>query len=174
MSAAVRDVSDRANRSDAEVIASRAFADVFRAYLECSDAVQEVIRDMVEIVNDPEATAEEIDAAVLTIAEALFPSHRNGNLGIDLEECEADAPDDIREKLEEADSHEAAFAQRVSALLTERQMTQSDLASAIGVGQPAISMMLSRNCRPQKRTIEKIAEALKVSASEIWPAYREA
>jgi len=156
------------------VIASRAFADVFRAYLECSDAVQEAIRDMVEIVNDPESAAEEVNAALLTIAEALFPCRSNGGLGVDLEECETIAPDDIRAKLEEADSQEAAFAERVSTLLTKKQMTQSDLASAIGVGQPAISMMLSRKCRPQRRTVEKIAGALEVSASDIWPAYEDA
>ncbi len=76
--------SDRANRCVAEAIASRAFADMFRAYMECSDAVQEAIRDMVEIVNDPESAVEETDAALLTIAEALFPSHRNGTLGVDV------------------------------------------------------------------------------------------
>lgn len=174
MSATVQNVTERTERRDAQVIASRAFADVFHGYMECSDAVQGAIRDMVEIINDPKSTSEEIDAALLTIAEALFPSHQNGSLGVDLEECETDAPDDIRAKLEEADSHEATFAERVSALLTERQMTQHDLAAAVGVGQSAVAMMLSRNCRPQRRTIEKIAEALKVSASEIWPAYREA
>jgi predicted XRE-type DNA-binding protein len=173
MGTTVQNASNRENRHDAEVIASRAFADVFRAYSECNDAVQEVIRDMVEIVNGTESTAEEIDAALLTIAEALFPSPQSGSLGEDLDECEETAPQRIRTKLEEADADEAAFAERVNGLLEKKQMTQGDLAAAIGVGQPAVSMMLSRNCRPQRRTIEKIATALGVSESEIWPARKE-
>ena len=44
-------------------------------------------------------------------------------------------------------------------------------AAAIGVGQPAISMVLTRNCRPQRRTVEKIAKALDVSAEEVWPGF---
>lgn len=42
----------RVESRDAELIASEAFARVFRACIECSDAVQEAIRDMVEIVAD--------------------------------------------------------------------------------------------------------------------------
>lgn len=66
------DVVDKP-RADSRLVASRAFADVFRAYLECSDQAQEAIREMIEIVNDPDATDEEAEAALFTIAEALFP-----------------------------------------------------------------------------------------------------
>jgi len=52
-------------------------------------------------------------------------------------------------------------------------MTQSELGDRIGVGQSAISMMLSRNCRPQKGTVKKIADALEVQPSDLWPAYEE-
>jgi len=86
MSATVQRERSRVDSRDAELIASEAFARVFRAYIECSDAAQEAIRDMVEIVNDPETTTDERDAALLTIAEALFPSP-----GADLEECETHA-----------------------------------------------------------------------------------
>lgn len=48
-------------------------------------------------------------------------------------------------------------------------MTQDQLAEKIGVGQPAISMMLKRQCRPQKRTVQRLAEALGVAAEELWP-----
>jgi transcriptional regulator with XRE-family HTH domain len=47
-------------------------------------------------------------------------------------------------------------------------MTQEQLAAAIGVGQPAISMMLNRNCRPQARTVKKLADALGVEIEELW------
>ena len=48
------------------------------------------------------------------------------------------------------------------------RQAQIDLANASGVGQPAISMMLSRNCRPQKRTVIRIAAALGISPGELW------
>lgn len=47
----------------------REFACVLQIYLECSEAVQAVIRDMVDIVHN--GTAQEAVAALLTIAEAL-------------------------------------------------------------------------------------------------------
>ncbi len=35
--------------------------------------------------------------------------------------------------------------------------------------QPAISQMLNRNCRPQKKTILRLAQALDVLPQELWP-----
>ena len=68
---------------------------------------------------------------------------------------------------------EATFAERLAALLEAKDMTQERLAEAIGVGQPAVSMMLNRNCRPQRRTVEKIAKALKVSPEDVWPGFKK-
>jgi transcriptional regulator with XRE-family HTH domain len=48
-------------------------------------------------------------------------------------------------------------------------MTQAQLADKLGLGQPAISMMLQRNCRPQKRTVVRLADALGVAPEELWP-----
>lgn len=58
---------------DGRLIASKVFADVFQAYLECSNEIQAVIRDMVQVVNADNFTEEERDAALAKIAEALFP-----------------------------------------------------------------------------------------------------
>ena len=60
-------------RNDANLIVSKQFADVFQAYLECSDEVQAVIRDMVKVANSSDVTEDEREAAFLTIADALFP-----------------------------------------------------------------------------------------------------
>lgn len=155
--------------SDGNIITSRVFAEVFQAYLECSDEMQAAVRDMIEIVNDPRATSQEVDAALLTISEALFPSHYKGSLGFDLQEAEQSASSLARNTLEEMDQEEAAFAERVEALMQARGVTQSELASRVGIGQPAISMLLARKCRPQQGTVEKIAEALEVSAQDLWP-----
>jgi transcriptional regulator with XRE-family HTH domain len=63
---------------------------------------------------------------------------------------------------------EQTFAQRLSAFLTEKEMTQEQLASAIGVGQSAISNMLNRQCRPQRKTVARIAAALGIEPAELW------
>ena len=165
-----------ANKSkrDANLVASRMFADIFQAYLECSDRVQAAIRDMVQVANAPDATGAEREAALLTIAEALFPSRHNGELGVDLEESERIATHaELRSTLEQMNREEASFADRLSVLMDARGMTQGDLAEAIGVGQPAISMMLARTCRPQRRTVEKLAQALKVSPEQLWPGFHQ-
>jgi len=163
--------NDRA--PDANLITSRMFAQVFQAYLECSDEVQAALREMVGIVNAADATEDEREAALATIAEALFPSRHNGSLGIDLEELDKEASKPTAAFLKQLDEQEATFAERVTALLDERGITQSELANAIGVGQPAISMMLSRSCRPQRRTVERIAKELKVAPEDIWPGFKD-
>ena len=83
--ATVRETKVRTH--DGNLIASRAFADAFQAYLECGDEIQAAIREMVKIVHSADATTEEREAALATVAEALFPSKYNGTLGIALEEC---------------------------------------------------------------------------------------
>ncbi len=145
----------KAIQADANLIASEMFAKVFCAFLECSDEVQIAIKDMAEIVVDSTSTEDEKQAAVLTIADALFPDHRS--LGVDLEECEEDMCPEVQQILRQMDAQEAMFSERVNAILQSKGWTQGDLAKAVGVGQPAISMMLSRNCRPQRHTVDRIA-----------------
>lgn len=72
-------------------------------------------------------------------------------------------------RLAQMEQEESVFAERLSRLMAEKQMTQAELARRIGVGQSAVSMLLSRKCRPQPRTLGKLAEALGVTVSEIWP-----
>ncbi len=67
------------------------------------------------------------------------------------------------------DEEEDSFALRLRKLMDDGSITQEELAKRIGVGQPAISNMLNRNCRPQKKTIMKLATALNVSPTVLWP-----
>lgn len=72
------------------------------------------------------------------------------------------------------DSQEQSFADRLSILMDAKRISQLELAARIGCTQPAISQMLSRKSRPQKRTILKLAEALGVNATmqnatDLWP-----
>jgi transcriptional regulator with XRE-family HTH domain len=66
---------------------------------------------------------------------------------------------------------EVQFAERLRQIMNQKGVTQEGLAEKIGVGQSAISMMLQRQCRPQKRTIQRLAEALDVHPEELWPTH---
>jgi transcriptional regulator with XRE-family HTH domain len=68
-------------------------------------------------------------------------------------------------------SGEAAFAATLARLMADRQLTQVQLAERISVGQSAISMLLKRRCRPQRRTLGKLAEALGAPVEELWPGF---
>jgi lambda repressor-like predicted transcriptional regulator len=74
-----------------------------------------------------------------------------------------------REMRKRMDHQEEQFVERLSRLLAERQITPAELARRIGVGQSAVSMLLSRKCRPQPRTLGKIADALGVRVEDLWP-----
>ncbi len=149
---------------------SQLFATCLCAFRECSDEIQGVVIEMASIANDPEATPEEREAAVATIAEAVFPSGDDGSSAVDLDVAESLERSATEKAVsDELDDEESSFAERLAVLLKKEQMTQIQLAEMIGVGQPAVSMMLSRGCRPQRRTVEKIAGAHGVSAEELWP-----
>jgi lambda repressor-like predicted transcriptional regulator len=143
------------------------FAKVFaEVYLTASDDIKEVIESMSKIVNDPAADADEQNAALDTLLEVLFPPKHPEQLGVDLEE-EDNSVEAKRAKVA-ATHQEATFAEAVLKLMKERGITQKVLAEKIGIGQPAISMILSRKCRPQRATVQKIAKALGVEPKRIW------
>jgi len=153
-------------------IASEMFAEVFHAYMEASDDVQAVIRDMCAIMNDCDTDEDEYDAARSTLIEAIFPSHHDGELGIDIEQLRvvtSDESDQYKQELEVLDREQETFSNRLESIMAEQKLTQEELAERIGVQQPAISMMLNRKCRPQKRTLQKIAAALDVPVERLWP-----
>jgi DNA-binding XRE family transcriptional regulator len=147
------------------------FAKCFQAYAECSDSIQAAVREMTEIVLDPKSDDDEREMALATIAETLFPETIAPDGGIDLEELdrlEARASQEGRAVHRKLDREEAVFAARLRQFMKEKGVTQAELAERIGVGQPAISMMLNRQCRPQPRTIERLAKALGVSIKDLW------
>jgi transcriptional regulator with XRE-family HTH domain len=51
-------------------------------------------------------------------------------------------------------------------------LSQAELAAKVGIGQPAVSMMLNRACRPQRKTVLRFAEALGVRPEELWPRFQ--
>lgn len=142
------------------------------ALAECSDAVQEVVIRLLGVVKSPRTTAVERQRALMTIADALFPNSESGEYGLDLIASEANAAAEnvpLAREVRKMDTQEATFADRVREVMETRRISQQELASRAGCSQPAISQMLNRTCRPQKKTIVKLAEALNVQASDLWP-----
>ena len=147
------------------------FAPLFQAYLECSADLQIHARQLFKILGDPSTDEDERALAAMTLADVLFSNFHEGELGSDLEECEEQAKEspESRATLECMDLEEATFAERLRAAMEECKMTQVELAERIGVGQSAIAMMLQRQCRPQQRTVARMAVALGVTADQLWP-----
>jgi transcriptional regulator with XRE-family HTH domain len=144
------------------------------ALVECSDELREVVLRMLSIIENPQSTPSERKRAIFTIADALFlnPDENDGEYGIDLGASEpfaaAEYPN-VAHEVQKMDGQEATFADRLGELMTAKRLSQQELAGRVGCSQPAVSLMLSRKCRPQKKTILKLAEALDVDPRELWP-----
>ncbi len=138
----------------------------------CDATFQQMVLEMIGIVENPEATVSEKARARATIDEAFETRFRERAMGRSLHSCEiagmGSNPDSDR-ILEQMDSQEAAFAEALRQFMKTKGITQKDLANRIGCTQPAISQMLNRKCRPQRQTIFKLAEAIGVTARELWP-----
>jgi transcriptional regulator with XRE-family HTH domain len=142
------------------------------ALAECSDAIQEVVVRLLGVIKSPRTTAPERQQALMTIADALFPNSEEGECALDLIASEANAAAEtpaLAREVERMNTQEATFAQRVRELMETKRISQQELADRVGCSQPAISQMLNRSCRPHKKTILKIAEALQVQAQDLWP-----
>jgi lambda repressor-like predicted transcriptional regulator len=142
------------------------------AYLECSDEIQAGIRRMLQVLNDPNTDEDDRDMTLFTLADALFSDPGEGKLGMELEELEtqdAGYSEETRTTSEEMDREEETFAGRLRDAMNNKGITQEQLAVKIGVGQPAISNMLNRQCRPQRRTVARLGEALGVAPDDLWP-----
>jgi lambda repressor-like predicted transcriptional regulator len=150
-------------------------ATFLRAYLECSDEIQAGIRNMLDIVNDPNTDEDDRNMTLITLADALFPHPHGTKFGVDLEESEklaAEYSEEARTAREEMDREEETFAVRLRTAMETRGITQEQLAAKTGVGQPAISNMLNRQCRPQRRTVLRLAEALETTPQDLWPGFK--
>jgi len=146
--------------------------DFAKAYLECSDDLRRVVHEMFAVLDSEEATREERERAMATIADALFLRPHKQKYGMDLVASESEATEQVPALGREAqrmDEEEATFAERLRTLLERRTITQTELAERTGCSQSAISHMLNRNSRPQKKTILKLAEALQVAPVDLWP-----
>jgi lambda repressor-like predicted transcriptional regulator len=112
-------------------------------------------------------------ATTALLAKILFPNADDkGYPGLDLVEAEALASavdPTAKDLLAVMDEQEAVFANRVRERMEAQGLSQAELAAKVGIGQPAVSMMLNRACRPQRKTVQRFAQALGVPPEELWP-----
>jgi transcriptional regulator with XRE-family HTH domain len=154
--------------------------DFIRRYMECSDEVQSVVRSMFAVIEHEHTTDDDRHRALATIADALHlnPEEGHGSYGLDFprshQEIATKHPDLSRrpivaKRLVQMESQEAAFADRVKTILEQKNITQEQLAERMDCTQSAVSKMLSRKARPQRKTIFKMATALDVAPTDLWP-----
>lgn len=143
------------------------------ALMECSDRLQGNVFKMMAIAEDASLPVAERQRALMTIADDLcLRPNEEGRHAVDLvasENVVAYEFPALAGQVEKTDSQEAEFADRLREMMQSKCVTQKQLADRIGCSQPAISQMLNRKCRPQRKTLEIIAEALAVDVRELWP-----
>jgi DNA-binding XRE family transcriptional regulator len=143
--------------------------EILRAFFQLDARTQQEVQEQMKRFKDPQTSEAERERAEKVLVTVLR-SAGNNQAGRVISRNERFSPaHHVRTaQLEQA---EAAFAATLARLMAERQLTQAQLAERIGVGQSAISMLLKRRCRPQRRTLGKLAEALGVTVEELWPGF---
>lgn len=159
-----------------EISAIQAASPIVLALMECDEELRAEAIELFKALASGKLDEEQRIATITLLAEILFPkADQSGLPGLDLVEAEQMASEvnpEARDTLARMDAEEADFAQRLRQLMEAKNMTQVQLASAVGIGQPAVSMMLNRTCRPQRKTVVRFAQALGVAPEELWPGIR--
>jgi lambda repressor-like predicted transcriptional regulator len=157
--------------------ALQAASPIVLALMECDQELRDEAIGLFKELASGELDEGERFATTALLAEILFPiADHQGLPGLDLAEAEESAgaiDPEAQDVLAEMNQEEAIFADRLRDLMAKKGLTQAQLAAQLGVGQPAISMMLQRDCRPQKRTVLRLAEVLGVQAEELWPKVKD-
>jgi DNA-binding XRE family transcriptional regulator len=145
-------------------------SEVLQAFSQLDSTTQKEVLAQVKRWHAAETSPADRDRVEKSLAAILQVSGRKQQAGpvMTMDERLTPAHQEMLAQMEKA---EEAFAATLARLMAERQLTQAQLAEKIGVGQSAIAMLLKRRCRPQRRTIGKLAEALSVSVEELWPGY---
>lgn len=159
-----------------QVSALQASAPIVLALAECDEELRAEAIELFKQLASGELDEEQRFATVALLAEILFPNaDSRGAPGLDLVEAETIASStdpEAKDILARMDKEESFFADRLRDLMAAKGLTQAGLAAKVSIGQPAISMMLNRVCRPQRKTVLRFAEALGVPPEQLWPQVR--
>jgi lambda repressor-like predicted transcriptional regulator len=158
-----------ADMRDEHLQACQGFAATLPRYLGASTPVQAVVRDLVQLFNNAAVGADERERVVRALAVTLHESagdRPREQTAPPLAHPSAAELEVCRRRLER---EEELFVANLKRLMSERRLTQAELAERVGLSQPAISMMLARKYRPQRRTVRLLAQVLGVAEGELWP-----
>ncbi|MGL4423737.1 MAG: helix-turn-helix domain-containing protein [Gemmataceae bacterium] len=147
---------------------------IFLALQECSPQLREAALGLVEDLASGELDEYQTTATTTLLAEILFPNADDTGLpglaGEVIEQIALGENPEASGVLSAMDTEEATFAERLQHWMLVRGLTQAQLAAKVGIGQPAVSMFLKRDSRPQMKTVHKFAEALNVPITDLWPS----
>jgi lambda repressor-like predicted transcriptional regulator len=149
-----------------KIATSGEVATLLSNFAECSSEIQNIVLEMAAILTDGGSSDDDRRAAYDAIVEALLPGETADIL--DRFNNRLKAPD-ARETADELKREQELFADRVRTAMKLRGITQEDLAAKAGIGQPAVSNILNRHCRPQRKTVIRFAEILGMQPEELWP-----
>jgi transcriptional regulator with XRE-family HTH domain len=153
-------------------IAPEERAQLLHALARCTEQVRGTLMDLIAVADSADSTEEDKASAQATIRETLQNYGHREACRVSPRGLEAGAvgqSPDADQISQQMDSQEQQFAERLRELMKAKGLTQIELARRSDCTQPAISQMLSRECRPQKRTILKLADALEVAPTDLWP-----
>ncbi len=136
---------DQGQRFEEIINKTPVFVELMKMFLECDDRIQEVIREIVEMLGSE--FPEDRERAYGTIAGALLTSMLP-----------------VRKQSKSKD-----FAGRLKALRSQHSWTQTELAEKSGLTQSTISAMESGKFVPTSESLEKLAKALGVPLEELYP-----
>ena len=124
----------------------RYFAAGYQKFLSVDGQAREKAERLTQIINNGQAMVCDREEAVAELEHLLFPTGPNLQPVSD------------------------SFGERVDAIMRQRGLNQRDLALAIGMHVSAVYVMLSRRCyKPWRRTVKRVADALGVAPTELWP-----
>jgi len=123
------------------------------AYNEASLEVRRDAIALLKIATNPESRMVEKRMAISTLCERLG--------------LHSDSEPNSEEVEAKLNKESELFAKNLEAHMTRLNMSQDELARIIGISQPAIANLLNRRRRPQRRTIKRIAEALKMKEIDL-------
>lgn len=139
---------------------------VMHAFKECDAPTQKDVLELLEIMADENSSEDEKNHAAITFKHILWPQGAYDLASLDGLDNEG------KQIAADFEREEALFSENLAKIMAVKKVNQSELAKKIGVGQPAIANLLARKCRPQRRTVVKISEALGINPKELWPALK--
>jgi DNA-binding XRE family transcriptional regulator len=164
-------MSDRSTYLEPEstdLEACQGFATLLPRYLGCSKQMQSLVADLVEAFRDSGIGDEERERVLRALWVTLWQGEATASGGQKPGVSHPIMPDESlsRKQLEQ---EEQALVANLQRLMEERRLTQAQLAERAGLSEPAISMLLARKYRPQRRTMRLLAQVLGVSEKELAP-----